>query len=136
MADEELKRILLGNFIFKNNVKKFLDYLEKTFSISKCNVFIYDIDNNDNFFVTFKFTINPQNKVNFKKYFPTSIPIHKKGDAYYTINALNRLIEVNSEVDSGNIDHKSHEIDWSNYQNNIILLEDNELVFHHICRIF
>lgn len=130
------KTVLLGNFSFIQNVKPFLVYLEKKFDISKCDTFIYNLNNSDKFFITFKFEIDTSEKVNFKELFPYAIPVHKKGEAYYTINALNKLIEEKSDIESGNIDHKSIEIDWSEYQNKMILLENDELVIHDIMRIF
>lgn len=138
MVEQEgnFKKMLLGNFILKEKVKGFLDYLEKTFDISKCDVFIYKIEDTEKYFVTFRFVIDTDNKTNFKKYFPYSIPIHKKGDAYYTINALNRLIEKDFGVEGGNIDYRSYEVDWSKYQGNIILLENDDLIYHNVCRIF
>lgn len=130
------KSILLSNFTFVDNTKSFINFIEKKFDISKCDVFIYNLNRSNKFAVTFKLEMKKDEKIDFKKILPNSIPIHKKGEAYYTLNALNKLIEESSDVDPGNIDYKSFSIDWGKYQNKMILLEDDELVMHDILRVF
>jgi hypothetical protein len=44
-----------------------------------------------------------------------------------TIYSLNKLIEKENNLTPGNIDYKSHEIDWSKYSDKIILLNNDEL---------
>jgi len=56
-----------------------------------------------------------------------TIQIHKKGLTFFTINALNKLIEKEFNLKSGNIDYKSHEIDWEKFKNKLILLKNGEL---------
>ena len=131
------KTILLASFIFPERVQWFLDYLENKFKITKDKVFCYkNLDDESKFIITFKFTIPAGKYVNLKKHFPSAIPIHKKGSALYTINALNKLIESQNTGSTGNIDHKSVKIDWENYQNKLILINNEELVFFDINRVF
>ena len=75
-------------------------------------------------------------RINFKQHFPNAIPIHKKGTAIYTINALNRLIEKESGLDKGNIDYKAYKIDWDKYQDTLILNNNNELSLFTIKQVF
>lgn len=133
---EKGRSVLLANFSFIDNIKPFLNYLYKEFGIDKCDVFIYNINKSNKFFITFKLSMDPDEKVDLKRTLPNSIPIHKKGEAFYTLNALNRLIEEESDIEVGNIDHRSVEVDWSSYQNKIILLENDELVMHDIVKVF
>ena len=74
--------------------------------------------------------------LNLKNLFPNAVIIHKKGDALYTLNALNKLIEEKFPESIGNIDNKNVKIDWSEYQNKFILINDNKLCIFNINRVF
>ena len=119
------KTILLASFIFNERVEWFLNYLENKFSIPKTKVFCYkNLDDESKMIMTFKLVI-PQNKrLNLKDLFPSAIPIHKKGNALYTINALNKLIDEKAQESIGNIEYKDVKIDWEEYQGNFILIKD------------
>lgn len=131
------KTILLASFIFPERLEWFLDYLENKFSIARDKVFVYqNLDDESKLIVTFKFKLKEGKKVNFKALFPSAILIHKKGNAIYTINALNKLIESICEGDTGNIDHKSVKVDWDEYQNKLILSNNNELAIFNIEKVF
>ena len=131
------KKILLASFIFPERLEWFLNYLENKFNISKDKVFGYKILTDESKIITtFKFTINGSNQVNLKNLFPNAIPIHKKGTTLYTINSLNKLIESTTDTELGNIDYKSVIINWSDYANKIILLNDKELCISDIERVF
>jgi hypothetical protein len=111
--------------------------LEAKFSITKDKVFCYkNLDDESKVIMTFKFKVDKDKKINLKDLFPNAVPIHKKGNALYTINALNKLIDLKVGVDNGNIDYKSYKIDWSEYQDKIILLNGQELGVFNIQRIF
>jgi hypothetical protein len=131
------KTILLASFIFPERVDWFISYLEAKFSITKDKVFCYkNLDDESKVIMTFKFKFEKDKKVNLKDLFPNAVPIHKKGNALYTINALNKLIDLKVGSDIGNIDYKSYKIDWSEYQDRIILLNGQELGIFKIQRIF
>lgn len=131
------KTILLASFIFPERTEWFLNYLENKFSIPKTKVFCYkNLDDESKVIMTFKLVI-PQNKrLNLKDLFPSAIPIHKKGNALYTINALNMLIDSMSGDNIGNVDYGSVIINWDEYQNKLILTKGKELVFLNIERVF
>ncbi len=131
------KTILLASFIFPERVDWFISYLEAKFSITKDKVFCYkNLDDESKVIMTFKFKFEKDKKTNLKDLFPNAVPIHKKGNALYTINALNKLIDLKVGSDTGNIDYKSYKIDWSEYQDRIILLNGQELGIFKIQRIF
>lgn len=131
------KTILLASFIFPERIDWFLSYLEAKFDISKNKVFCYkNLDDEAKVILTFKITIQETNPLNLKNLFPSAVPIHKKGDALYTINALNKLIEEKHPDSLGNINYKDIKIDWSNYQNKLILINDDDLIFFNIERVF
>lgn len=131
------KTILLASFIFPERVEWFLSYLEAKFSITKDKVFCYkNLDDESKVIITFKLIIPEGKRYNLKDLFPSAIPVHKKGNVLYTINSLNMLIDQMNEDSVGNIDNKSVIIDWSQYQNKLILIKDKELSFLPIQRIF
>jgi hypothetical protein len=129
------KTVLLASFIFKDRLDWFLTYLESSFQINKNVVFLYDIEDGTKVMVTFKLLIKADTHINFKKVFPNATLIHKKGNAIYSINALNKLIETYNVDNIGNINYKSVIIDWSNYQDNLLLIKNNNLVITPIKRI-
>ncbi len=129
------KEILLASFIFPERVDWFLDYLKNNFNIEK--VFCYkNLDDESKLIMTFRVTVNTEKPLNFKDLFPNAVIIHKKGNALYTINAINKLIEEKFPDSIGNIDKKSIKIDWSEYQNKFILINKEELCIFNISRVF
>lgn len=131
------KTNLLASFIFPERVEWFLSYLEAKFSIGKEKVFCYKDENDESkVILTFKITIPDDKSLNFKDLFPSAVIIHKKGNALYTINALNKLIEEKAEESIGNIEYKDVKIDWEEYQGKFILIKDKELKILTISRVF
>jgi hypothetical protein len=131
------KTILLATFIFPERVEWFLSYLESKFSITKDKVFCYkNLDDESKVIITFKINVQKDKPLNLKNLFPSAVPIHKKGSAIYTINALNKLIENLYPESIGNIDNKTIKINWNDYQDKIILLNDNNLSIFNITRLF
>ena len=131
------KTILLASFIFPERVNWFFSYLETRFSIPKSKVFGYqNIDDESKIIMTFRISYQEDKPLNLKDLFPSAFPIHKKGDALYTINALNKLIDQMDETSIGNTDYKSVKINWNDYQNKLIVINGKELMFLTIKRIF
>ena len=95
-----------------------------------------NLDDEAKLIITFKLKVPEDKHLDLKNLFPNAIIIHKKGDALYTINALNRMIEELSTDNIGNVDYKSIKIDWEKYQNKLILIDNRELAIWNIKRIF
>lgn len=129
------KVVLLASFIFKDRLDWFLNYLSESFSIPKKNIFVYDINDEYKYMVTYKFIVESDEKINFKEILPNVTIIHKKGNAIYSINALNKLIEINNNDNLGNINYKSVKINWGEYQNKLLLIRNNNLTIAPIIRI-
>jgi hypothetical protein len=131
------RTLLLASFIFPERLEWFLKHLETCFNIPRDKVFIFkNLDDESKVIVTFKIILKDGKRINLSKKFPNATIIHKKGMAIYTINALNTLIELESGLEKGNVDHKKFKIDWSKYQNKMILTNKSNLVFINIERIF
>jgi hypothetical protein len=129
------KVVLLASFIFKDRLDWFINYLSETFNISKNNIFVYDINDEYKYMVTYKFIIEIDKRINFKEILPNATVIHKKGNAIYSINALNKLIETTNTESIGNINHKSIKVNWEEYQNKLLLIRNNNLIVSPIIRI-
>jgi hypothetical protein len=130
------KQILLASFINPEKIETFFTYLYDNFNITKDKVFKYDnLDDKSKIILTFRLTIPHGEFLNLRTLFPNAIIIHKKGNSLYTINALNALIESENMENYGNINHQSVKIDWEKYQNKLILMNNNELVFYSIKKI-
>ena len=131
------KTVLLASFIFPERKEWFLNYLEDSFRIPANNVFGYEnLDDESKIILTFRFTLKEGKRVDFKEIFPNATMIHKKGDALYTINALNKIIDEMSGDNVGNVDNKSIIIDWSKYQDMFLLTSNDEMKIYNIKRIF
>lgn len=129
------KTILLASFIFPERVDWFLTHLKTKYNIDK--VFCYkNFDDESKRILTFKLAMDINKPINLKETFPNAIIIHKKGDALYTINALNKLIEEMYPDKIGNINNKTIKIDWSKYQNKFILIDNEKLRLFNIIRVF
>lgn len=131
------KTILLASFIFPERLEWFYGYLLDKFKINREKIFVYkNLDDLSKVIVTFKLILHDGKKIDLNAHFPNTIPVHKKGNAIYTINALNKLIEAECQGDVGNINHKEYQVDWEKYQNKIILNNKDELIIYNIERIF
>jgi hypothetical protein len=94
------------------------------------------LDDESKVIMTFKISIPEDKPLNLKNLFPSAVPIHKKGNALYTINALNKLIQEKYPESIGNMDNKLVKIDWEEYQNKMILINNDELTIFNISRVF
>lgn len=131
------KKKLITSFILPEKLNNFIEYLKTDFKIYKNDIQTYkNIEDNSNLIVIFNLTIPEQEYIDFRITFPNSVIVHKKSGVYYTINALNALVEAQNAENIGNINYGSVKIDWLPYKNKLILLKDKELTFLTIERIF
>ena len=130
------KSITLASFVYLDKVESFKKYIFKRFGIEIEKIFHYNCDDDNKTILTYRVYLKEHEKIDLKSFFPTTIIVHKKGECFYTINALNLLIQSLSDVDSGNINYKDYKIDWDNYQNKIILSNRGNLKIMGIQRDF
>ncbi len=128
------KILLLASFVKEDWIEGFLHKIKKKFGIKKENVFFFKLEDGS-FVLTYKLRVDIENKIDIKKELPKTIQIHKKGNTIFTINALNRLIEEESGL-QGNVNHKDYQIDWTKYENKIILLKGDVLEINKIEQVF
>lgn len=128
------KILILASFVKENYIEGFLNKINKNFGVNKSNVFCFKTEHGD-YILTYKIKTDIDRRIDIKRELPKTIQIHKKGDTIFTINALNRLIEVESGL-AGNVNHKEYQIDWSKFENKIILLKGDVLEVTAIEQIF
>jgi len=130
------KIITLASFVYLDKVDSFKKYLYNRFKILDKNIFQYTFNEEDKKILTFMVRLNQGQRVDTSSFYPPTIIVHKKGECFYTINALNQLIENISDTDSGNINHQDVKIDWDNYQNKMLIIKNEELKILTINRDF
>jgi hypothetical protein len=131
----QYKTLLLASFVEKNNLHNFLNDLSENHRVKKDKIFVFDLNENTHL-LTYKIKIDLNVRFDIKKELQKTIQIHKKKQTFFTINALNRLIERDSGLGVGNINHKEHQIDWAKYENMLILLRGDKLEISDISRVF
>ncbi len=122
--------------MYLDKVDSFKRYLNKRFNIREKNIFEYTYNEEDKKILTFIVNLKEGEKVNTDSFYPPTIIVHKKGECFYTINALNSLIEKISEDNIGNINYKDVKIQWDDYQNRMMIIRNNELKILEINRVF
>jgi predicted metal-dependent hydrolase len=130
------KKILVAAFINRNESDSFIKYIEKEFEVEISKIFKFTIqDNSEQYLFTFYLETPIDEKINLRKYFKNALIVHKKKKTFYTINALNKLIEKEFNLKGGNIDYKKYKINWSKFKNKLILTNNNLLIIS-IKRVF
>jgi len=130
------KIITLASFVYLDKIDSFKKYLYNRFKILDKNIFQYTFNEEDKKILTFMVKLNQGQRIDTNSFYPSTIIVHKKGECFYTINALNQLIENISDTDSGNINHQDVKIDWDNYQNKMLIIKNEELKILTINRDF
>ncbi len=131
-----IKTLLLANFLNVNKVNSLKNYLKNNFNINEESIFFFETNDPHKMVATFKVEVANGEKLDVKKHFKNTVLVHKKGTTFYTINALNKLIERDFELtETENIDYKSYKVDWSKYDNSLILINKNGLEIISLNRI-
>lgn len=137
MIKTETKTLLIASFVPKTNIDWFFQYVNEKFNIKKDNIFMYEIENDDtDYLLTFK--IKDSKKIDLKFYFSNATIVNIKNGCIFSINGLNRLIELEMSCDSNkdnNIEHKNYKINWELYKNKLILSNKNSLIIKTIKKI-
>ena len=130
------RMVTLASFVYNDKIESFKKYLNKRFDIHIKNIFEYDYGEFNKVILTFRIKLDEDQKVDINSFFPPTIIVHKKGECFYTINALNKLIESLYDVQSGNVNYSDFNINWDDYQNNFIIIFSKELKILDIKRNF
>ena len=134
--EDTVKIITLASFVLNDKIESFKKYLYNRFKVLNENIFIYTISDNDKKILTFRVYLKDNKKIELKSFFPPTIIVHKKGECFYTINALNKLIDQEIGGEIGNINYKEYTINWDNHQNKMLIVKAGELIIMDIKRNF
>ena len=125
------KGVIIGTFVAKNRVLSFLEMLKYKFGVRFDKTFVYEINtNNKEYLVTFK----TYDKDKFINKLSGSTILHVKNGCLFSINALNRLIEMEHDV----TDEKPYneiEIDWDFYKDKLIIITNGNLNINSLSKI-
>lgn len=123
------KIFLIGLFARKNKILAELEYIKNKFNIKFENIFVYEVENDDNeYLITFK--SKNKNDVNELK---SSVVFHVKNKCLFSINALNKLISENSK--NANIPNKEIKINWDKYENKLMVVDKEELSIRKLTKL-
>ena len=125
------KGVIIGTFVAKNRVLSFLEMLKYKFGVRFDKTFVYEINtNNKEYLVTFK----TYDKDKFINKLSGSTILHVKNGCLFSINALNRLIEMEHDI----TDEKPYneiEIDWDFYKDKLIIITNGNLNINSLSKI-
>lgn len=121
------KIITLASFVYVDKVDTFKKYLQKRFKMEEENIFQYSYFEDNKKIITYRVSLVDNTKIDLSSIYPPTIIVHKKGECFYTINALNKLIETLNDLENGNINYLEYKINWDEYQNKIIIIKNDEL---------
>jgi hypothetical protein len=113
--------------VYVDKVDTFKKYLQKRFKIEEENIFQYSYFEDNKKIITYRVSLVDNIKIDMSSIYPPTIIVHKKGECFYTINALNKLIETLNDLENGNINYLEYKINWDEYQNKIIIIKNDEL---------
>jgi len=131
------KKILIAAFIIKNEIESFLEQIKTEFEVDPNKVFMFEnLDEDSQYILTFYVELPIDERINLRKHFKNALIVHKKRKTFYTINALNNLIENDHNLEKGNIDYKRWKIDWSQYEDKLIINSNNKLVLIPLKQFF
>jgi hypothetical protein len=115
-------RQLVCTFATQNQLLTTMRSILSSFDIMYNRVYIFEsVENRNDVFYTY----NIKGVKTGQQFLPNTISIHRKkqSNTFYTINALNNLIQ---EINNGVLD-KEYAVEWDNYRDMAILINDNML---------
>lgn len=125
------KGVIIGTFVAKNRILSFLELLKYKFGIKLDKTYIYLIDSNEKeYLVTFK----TFDKNRFIKKLSGSTIMHVKNGCLFSINALNKLIEMNYNFKEEK-PYNEIEINWDDYKDKLIILTNGNLNINKLSKV-
>ena len=125
------KGVIIGTFVAKNRILSFLEMLKYKFGVKLVKVFVDSINTNEKeYLVTFK----TFDKDKFIKKLSGSTIMHVKNGCLFSINALNRLIEIEYDFKEEK-PYNEVEINWDFYKDKLIILTNGNLNINDLSKI-
>jgi len=123
---------LLCTFTDAKSLEEVLGTIKGAYEIVFNKIYVFENeDDKDDMMCTYNV-----DSVNLAHFIPKTIALHRKKqtNSLYTINALNEVIK---SLNKGKLD-KSFPVPWENYQNSLLLTNDQKKFVHiklKICKI-
>ena len=138
MKTSEIKKSsLVGTFILKEHYEKLTKKLNDKFNVLTKNIFVHTIkEEEERYFITYKVSLDYEDRKLFRKSIKNTFPIHKKSTCYFTINGLNKLIESIYKLENGNVNHKDYKIQWKEYEGKLIMAKEKQAYIITLDRVF
>lgn len=116
-----IKSKLFTTFTLPENLDQTIQDITNQYSVLFNKIFVLEVEGKEELICTYnidQFNIN-------EKVIPNTILLHRKKEhnVLYSINSLNTLIQ---ELNGGKIDTQ-YEINWEDYKNSILLVQDGVL---------
>jgi hypothetical protein len=125
------KGVIIGTFVLRTKILSFLEELKNRFYINYEKIYVYSISSNDKeYLVTFK----TYDKDKFIKKLSNSTIMHVKNNCIFSINALNKLIELNYDFEKEK-PYNEVEINWDEYKDSLIIITNGELKISKLSKI-
>ena len=131
------KSALVGTFVAKEYYDRLIKKLNDKFKVEPKSIFTHTIrEEKDRYFITYKISLDYEERKSFRKSIKNTFPIHKKSTCYFTINGLNKLIEEIYKLESGNVNHKDYKIQWDEYEGKLIMSKEKQAYIITLDRVF
>ena len=127
-------KVIWASFVPLSNKNWFLSYLNKKFKVDKINIEIYKIKENK-FEYLIIFPLHTGKDVDLKFLFNNIRPIHKKKGCIFSINGLNKYIEMQTGLEKGNIQYTDYKINWDEMKNKLLLSDGDDLHVYNVEKI-
>ena len=127
-------KVIWASFVPLSNKNWFLSYLNKKFKVDKINIEIYKIKENK-FEYLIIFPLHTMKDVDLKFLFNNIRPIHKKKGCIFSINGLNKYIEMQTGLEKGNIQYTDYKINWDEMKNKLLLSDGDDLHVYNVEKI-
>lgn len=117
-------KTIVGVFVKKEKILSFLEELRNKAGISFDSAFVFLIgENGKEYLVTYKTNRR-------EKQFKNATVMHSKGNCFFTINGLNKLIDENRDKIG-----KDMQVDWSKYEGTLITSVNDNLKMSKLTKI-
>lgn len=121
--------VIIGTFVKKHKILSFLEFLKNKIRVDIEKVFIFNVeDNSGEYLVTFS---SVKNNPHFKELHDATI-LHTKNGCLFSINALNKYIELFKKKE---VKHKNFEVDWSELKNKLLITTNGILKINQLFKI-
>ena len=121
--------VIIGTFVKYAKILQFIDFLKNKTNVNIKKVFVFEVEGNANeYLVTFS---SPRNHSYFELLHDSTV-LHTKNGCLFSINALNKYIELHNQ---NSIPNKQYQVDWGALKNTLLITTNGYLKHTNIKKI-